>query len=353
MTALAFLQAGGGLALLFVGGEVLLRGAVGLSLRFGLSPLLIGLTVVAMATSMPELVVTVTAGLRGATDIGVGNVVGSNIANILLILGLAALLCPIEREPRRILRDTFCMVGATAVFILLACVQVLTFVHGAVMIALMIGYLVMSYVIERRGGNDVATGLEAIEEAGATPKTAWVAAALVVGGIVALAGGSELLVRGATSIARAAGVSETVIGLTLVAVGTSLPELATAIVAAARGQTEVALGNVLGSNIFNILLILGSLFMITPVTVSPEILNFDIWILAAVTLLAVPVMLTGKRITRIEGGVFVALYIAFVWYQFEPHKQAAIGAESEIDGPRVQDPVMVGLAAVETAPARP
>lgn len=346
MTALAFLQAGGGLALLFVGGEVLLRGAVGLSLRFGLSPLLIGLTVVAMATSMPELVVTATAGLRGATDIGVGNVVGSNIANILLILGLAALLCPIEREPRRIRRDTFCMVGATAVFILLASVQVLTVVHGMMMLLLMVAYLVMSYLIERRGGNEAATGLEAIEEAGATPKSAWVATALVVGGIVALAGGSELLVRGATSIARAAGVSETVIGLTLVAVGTSLPELATAIVAALRGHTEVALGNVLGSNIFNILLILGALFIITPVTVSPEILDFDIWVLAAVTLLAVPVMLTGRRITRFEGAAFLVLYAAFIWYQFEPDKPGSAGAEIAIPPAR-------HLAAVEAAPPRP
>jgi len=327
MTALAFLQAGGGLALLFVGGEVLLRGAVGLSLRFGLSPLLIGLTVVAMATSMPELVVTVTAGLQGATDIGVGNVVGSNIANILLILGLAALLCPIEREPRRILRDTMAMVAATAVFVLLACFQTLSFIHGAVMILLMVAYLVMSYVIERRGGNDSETGLEAIEEAGATPKSAWIAAALIVGGIIALAGGSELLVRGATTIARAAGVSETVIGLTLVAVGTSLPELATAIVAAMRGHTEVALGNVLGSNIFNILLILGALFVITPVTVAPEVLNFDIWVLVGVTLLAVPVMLTGRHVSRIEGAFFVVLYLVFVWYQFDPHKQASFDAQ--------------------------
>ena len=347
MTALAFLQAGAGLALLFVGGEVLLRGAVGLSLRFGLSPLLIGLTVVAMATSMPELVVTVTAGVQGATDIGVGNVIGSNIANILLILGLAALLCPIEREPRRILRDTLAMVAATAVFILLACFQVLSVPQGTVMILLLIGYLVMSYVIEQRGGNDAATGLEAIEEAGATPKSTWIAAALIVGGIVALAGGSELLVRGATTIARAAGVSETVIGLTLVAIGTSLPELATAIVAALRGHTEVALGNVLGSNIFNILLILGSLFVITPVTVAPEVLQFDIWVLAGVTLLAMPVMLIGRRISRIEGAIFVALYLVFVWYQFDPHKQAAF------DGPPRGAALAPsgGAAAVEAVPA--
>ncbi len=344
MTALAFLQSGGGLALLFIGGEVMLRGAVGLSLRFGLSPLLIGLTVVALATSMPELVVTLVAGVQGVPDIGVGNVVGSNIANILMILGLAALLCPIDREPRRILRDTVAMVAATAVFILLACFEQMTFIHGALMLVLLTGYLVMSYHIERRSAGDAATGLEAIEETGATPASAQVATALVVGGIIVLAGGSELLVSGATTIARAAGVSETVIGLTLVAFGTSLPELATAIVAAFRGHTEVALGNVLGSNIFNILLILGALFIITPVTVAPEILAFDIWILAAVTLLAVPVMLTGKRITRLEGAVFVALYACFILFQFDPGKPSASLAAA---------PAGPGAPAVEAATARP
>jgi len=345
MTALAFLQAGGGLVLLFVGGEVLLRGAVGLSLRFGLSPLIIGLTIVALATSMPELVVTLTAGVRGLPDIGVGNIVGSNIANLLLILGLSALLCPIEREPRRILRDTGAMVLATVVFIAMACTEVLGAVHGAIMLALLAGYLWMSYRAEKSGGNDAEVGLEAIEEAGATPSSAWVATALVVVGVIALCGGSEFLVRGASTIARAAGVSETVIGLTLVAFGTSLPELATGIVAALRGHTEVALGNVLGSNIFNILLILGALFIITPVTVSPEILAFDIWILAGVTLLAVPVMLAGKRITRIEGAVFVVLYGAFVWVQFDPAKPTTV-----LEG---QPPAVAGAPAVEAAPARP
>ncbi len=324
MTALAFLQAGGGLVLLFIGGEVLLRGAVGLSLRFGLSPLLIGLTVVAFATSMPELVVTLTAGLQGATDVGVGNVVGSNIANILLILGLAALLCPIEREPKRILRDTGAMVLATGVFLALAFMERMGFLQGIIMILLLLLYLWYSYRAELKGGNEAETGLEAIEEAGAAPRSAWIALALVIGGVVGLAAGSELLVRGALQIARAAGVSETVIGLTLVAFGTSLPELATAVVAAFRGHTEVALGNVLGSNIFNILLILGSLFIMTPVVVSPEILRFDIWILAGATLIAVPVMLMGRRIGRIEGAVFVLLYAVFIGAQFSPgHKAVA------------------------------
>ena len=322
MTALAFLQAGGGLVLLFIGGEVLLRGAVGLSLRFGLSPLLIGLTVVAFATSMPELVVTLTAGLQGAPDVGVGNVVGSNIANILLILGIAALLCPILKEPKRILRDIAAMVAATVLFVGLAFMQRIGLAHGVMMIALLAVYLWASYRAELKGGNDAEAGLEAIEETGAAPRSAWVALMLVVGGIVALAAGSELLVRGALQIARAAGVSETVIGLTLVAFGTSLPELATAIVAAVRGHTEVALGNVLGSNIFNILLILGALFVVTPVAVAPEILGFDIWVLLGATLIAVPVMLVGRRIGRVEGAVFIVLYGAFIWVQFDPHKPA-------------------------------
>lgn len=322
------MQAGGGLVLLFIGGEVLLRGAVGLSLRFGLSPLLIGLTVVAFATSMPELVVTLNAGLQGATDVGVGNVVGSNIANILFILGVAALLCPIVKEPRRILRDIVAMVAATAVFLALAFMERMGFVQGVIMIALLLAYLWFSYRSETKGGDDEETGLEAIEEAGAAPRSAWVALALVVGGIVGLAAGSELLVRGALQIARAAGVSETVIGLTLVAFGTSLPELATAIVAAFRGHTEVALGNVLGSNIFNILMILGSLFIITPVVVSPEILNFDIWALAGATLIAVPVMLVGKKIGRIEGAVFILLYAVFIWVQFDPRQTAVVESPS-------------------------
>jgi cation:H+ antiporter len=277
-----------------------------------------------MATSMPELVVTVTAGLRGATDIGIGNVVGSNIANILLILGLAALLCPIEREPRRILRDTICMVGATAVFILLACVQVLTFVHGVLMILLMVAYLVMSYVIERRGGNDTATGLEAIEEAGATPKTAWVAAALVAVVISAVAGGSVLLVRGATTIARAAGISETVIGLTLVAVGTSLPELATSVVAAFRRHGDVALGNVIGSNIFNILGILGVTALYRQFRVPAEIGRLDIWVMLLAAVVVIVFSWTRAKIERWEGAMLLVGYAVYLTVVLSPPLRAGL-----------------------------
>jgi cation:H+ antiporter len=317
MTLTAFLMAAGGLVLLFVGGEVLLRGAVGLALRLGISPMLIGLTIVAFATSMPELVVTLTAGLEGVPDVGVGNVVGSNIANILLILGVAALISPIATEPRQILRDSSAMILATAVFVVFAMMGTLIPLHGGIMLTLLLLYLWISYRAERAGSGDRQAELAALEEAGNAPCGTLVASVLLVVGIAGLILGSNLLVDGAVDIARGLGVSETVIGLTLVAFGTSLPELATAIVAGIRGHTEVALGNVLGSNIFNILLIIGALAILTPVAVSPEILRFDMWIMVGVTLLVVPVMITGKRIGRWEGAGFVALYAAFILFQFD------------------------------------
>lgn len=318
MTWMAFLLAAAGLVLLFVGGEVLLRGAVGLALRSGISPMLIGLTIVAFATSMPELVVTLTAGLEGVPDVGVGNVVGSNIANILLILGAAALISPIATEPRQILRDSSAMVLATAVFLVVAFMGAVTPLHGIAMLVLLAIYLRVSYRQEKRSKSERAAELEALEEAGTAPCSTAVAILLVVVGVAGLVSGSHFLVDGAVDIARHFGISEAVIGLTLVAVGTSLPELATAIVAGIRGHTEVALGNVLGSNIFNILLIIGALALIAPFVVSPEILGFDIWIMLGVSLLVVPIMITGKRIGRLEGLVMLLLYAGFILFQFDP-----------------------------------
>ena len=246
MTVTAFLLAAGGLVLLFLGGEVLLRGAVGLALRSGVSPLLIGLTIVAFATSMPELMVTVTAGLEGATDVGIGNVVGSNIANILLILGTAAVISPIATEPRQIMRDAAMMIGATALFIVFALMGALTFVHGGIMLAALVIYLYVSYRMETGKDGDNEAQLEALEEAGKAPGSPLASVLLVLLGIGGLVAGSEMLVEGAVDIARALGISEAVIGLTLVAIGTSLPELATAIVAGLRGHTEVGAGQCAG-----------------------------------------------------------------------------------------------------------
>ncbi len=322
MTPLAFLMTGAGLLLLAFGGEVLLRGAIGVASRLGLSPMLIGLTVVAFATSMPELVVTVTAGLEDVTDIGVGNVVGSNIANILLILGVAAVISPIVTKPQLVLRDCIAVLAATLLFVGFAYYGELSFLHGVAMIACLIGYVWYSYRNDAvRNGDDGEDNLSALddevaEEIESAPKSLGIALALVVGGIIGLVLGSELLVRGAVQIARAAGVSETVIGLTLVAFGTSLPELATSITAAIRGHTEVALGNALGSNLFNLLLILGVLAMVTPFEVDAVVLSFDAWIMAAVSLMVVPIIMIRGQIGRLSGVVFLLMYGAYITYQF-------------------------------------
>ncbi len=317
------MMTGAGLLLLAFGGEVLLRGAIGVANNLGLSPMLIGLTVVAFATSMPELVVTITAGLEDVTDIGVGNVVGSNIANILLILGVAAIISPIATKPKLVLRDCLAVLAATAMFVGFAYYGELSFLHGVVMIAVLIGYVWYSYRTDasRNGSDapeDVLAGLdeEVTEEIESAPKSVMVAVLLVLGGITGLVLGSELLVRGAVQIARAAGVSETVIGLTLVAFGTSLPELATSITAAIRGHTEVALGNALGSNLFNILLILGVLAMVTPFHVDAAVLGFDVWIMAAVSLMVVPLIMFRGQIGRRSGLIFLLLYGLYITYQF-------------------------------------
>lgn len=320
MTPITLLMVAGGLILLFLGGELMLRSAVGLARRFGISPLLIGLTVVAAATSMPELVVTETAGLEGVPDVGIGNVIGSNIANILLILGVTALIAPVATRPHVVARDGGAVFVATAVFIGFAFLGPIGRLHGALMLLLLISYVCLSYLHERRLMPRLATAsseLEAKSSSGdSQPQSLLVAFGFLAGGLACLIIGSKLLVDGAVEIALALGVSQSVIGLTLVAFGTSVPELATAIVAALRGHTQVALGNVLGSNIFNLLLILGVLVLTVPVQVAPEVLGFDIWILAAVTIGILPVMYSGWRIGRLEGALFLLLYAVYIWVQF-------------------------------------
>ena len=324
MTALSILQTIGGFLLLFLGGELLLRGAIGLARVLGLPSLLIGLTVVAAATSMPELVVTLTAGLSEVPDLGVGNIVGSNIANILLILGAAAAIRPIVTHPRVVLRDAGAMLIATALFIGFGLIGPLGRIHGAVMLALIGFYLWFGYWSEMRARDAQAeTGAQAglgedLTAFGRAPTTTAAALGLVAAGTVGLVVGSGLLVAGAVEIARAAGLSETVIGLTLIAVGTSLPELATAIVAARHGHADVALGNALGSNIFNLLLVLGVFALATPLSLPPEVLRFDIWVMAGVTVAVIPIMLSGWRISRREGVLFLGLYAAYIWVQFAP-----------------------------------
>ena len=308
-----YLLAAGGLVLLCAGGEMLVRGAVALARRARVSPLLIGLTVVGFGTSTPELVVCLEAALGGQPDIAVGDVVGSNIANILLILGATALVHPIRCAPAVVYRDGTAVLASSVVLIALGASGIILRWQGGVMFAVLLAYIGYSYWSDTHR-NEAAAELHAAEAEEFTDDrlTLWLSIVFLVVGIAILIGGSKMLVEGAVSIARGAGVSEAVIGLTLVAVGTSLPELATGVIAAARGHTAVAIGTVLGSNIFNIMGMLGITAMVTPLPINPQIAGFDMWIMLAVTAALIPVLVTGWRLDRIEASVFLAAYAAYV-----------------------------------------
>jgi cation:H+ antiporter len=303
----------GGLILLFCGGEFLVRGAVALAQRMGLSTLLIGLTVVGFGTSSPELLVSVQAALDNQPDIAVGNVVGSSIANILLILGISAIIYPLASKPAVVYRDGMTMMGVTILFILFAFLGTLGFWQGLIMVIGLIVFLVYSYWSEKHYQAPSAELHEKEAEAvQPVPQSVWLSVILLIGGFLGLVVGAKLLVTGSVSIARSWGVPEAIIGLTLVAVGTSLPELATSAIAALRKETDVAVGNVLGSNIFNILLILGVAAMIRPLPINPQILTFDLWVMLASALILIPLLITGWRISRVEGFIFISLYAVYI-----------------------------------------
>lgn len=291
-----------GFVLLMAGGEILVRGAVALAARLGVSPLVIGLTVVGFGTSTPELVTSLDAALSGAPGIAVGNVIGSNTANILLILGIAALMAPIVVDRAAFLRDGGAAMAAALAALAVVMTGALSRPAGAALILALIVYLWLAF---RRGRvvDDVALDV---------PQRGPVAAGLLAAGGIALTIlGARLLVHGATGLAEAWGVSEAVIGVTVVAVGTSLPELATSIVAALKREGDIAFGNVVGSNIYNVFGILGATALVRPIPVPPEIASFDIWVMLAATVALTVVAVTGWRITRAEGGVLVAAYLAY------------------------------------------
>lgn len=302
-----------GLALLVLGADGLVRGGVTLARRLGVNPLLIGVTVVAWGTSTPELVVSIEAALKGLGGIAIGNVVGSNIVNIGLILGTAALIHPIAIRPQAIRRDGMFVFAATAVFLAIALTaDRLVWWHGLLCLGLLLGMTALTYLQERRGDTPSGTlhAAEA-EEVGAVPLRLWLAVAMVVGGIALLVVGGELMIGAAVNIARAFGVSEVVIGLTLVAVGTSLPELATSVVAAFRRHSAIALGNILGSNIYNILAILGLASLIAPVPIAPEIVRVEMWVMAAFALFLLPALVAG-RVGRAVAALMLAGYAGYV-----------------------------------------
>ena len=307
-----FLEVAGGLVLLLFGGEFLVRGAVALADRLGVSHLVIGLTVVAAGTSAPELVVCLIAALEGSPGIAVGNVIGSNIANILLILGVAGLICVLPVNRRSLYRD-----GSVAIFaaILLAVISMTGTIerwHGFLMLICLVAYLGFCYRSDRRSRKAQASMDVEIEELAGKDRRLWLLLLYLFGGLAGVLVGSDLLVDGATEVARAAGVSEAIIGLTLVALGTSLPELATGIIAARHKHTDLALGNVLGSNIFNILAIMGVVAVTQPLAVPAEIIAFDLWAMLGVTIAFLAVAFLARRIGRPVAVVFLLAYAAYV-----------------------------------------
>jgi cation:H+ antiporter len=302
-----------GLVLLVIGAELLVRGSVTLARRIGVSSLLIGLTLVGFGTSTPELVASVTGALRGSPGIAVGNVVGSNICNVLLILGVSALIYPLATTRRAFKRDGPVLLGASVLLLVIGWYGWLSRPVGAIAVALLAAYIVYTYRTEKVHPN--ASGALHSAEAEQVPAStmSWPLATLMaLGGIGVLVFGATLLVDGAIQVARDYGISETIIGLTVVALGTSLPELATSAVAAFRREADVAIGNVVGSNIYNILGILGVTALVQPIPMPAEIMAVDIWVMLAAAVVLVVFALSGLRINRWEGGLLLAGYVAYI-----------------------------------------
>ncbi|MCW4352848.1 calcium/sodium antiporter [Hoyosella sp. YIM 151337] len=321
MSALTIAVLVAGFVLLILGGETLVRGASSLARIFGMSPLIVGLTVVAFATSTPELAVSAGAALSGYPGIAVGNVVGSNIANILLIVGLTALLAPLIVKSRIVRADIPVMAAFSVVLLVIALDGTVSRLDGAILLVALVAYLTVTVVTSRRSrapvsGPESPAANAPGESAGATSRTRslLVSSGLVALGVLLLVVGARLLVSAASEIASALGVSDLIVGLTVVAIGTSLPELATSLIAAARGERDMAVGNIVGSNVFNIGAVLGVTSLITPIEVAPSAVRFDLPIMVAVALVLLPVAFTAMAISRWEGALFAGFYVAYIGY---------------------------------------
>jgi cation:H+ antiporter len=307
-----------GFVLLFFGGDALVRGAVGLARNLGVSPMLIGATIVAYGTTAPELFVSLDAAFKDAPGIAIGNVVGSNICNFLLILGASALVWPIslERAESMYLTATI-LFGATVLLLLVAWDGNIERWQGGLMVGLLVLLTVYNFHVERRrpAGKDIFTE-EAQEFADKAPRTVPKAAIVIATGLAGVVFGADFLVKGAVMLAQDAGIPQEVIGLTMVALGTSLPELATALIAAWRRHSDVALGTVFGANIYNILGIMGLVAAVTPVPIPSQMLRFDLWFLLLITLALGAWIRLSPRINRVSGAGFVALYVSYIFWQY-------------------------------------
>jgi cation:H+ antiporter len=301
-----------GLVLLLFAGDFLVRGAVSLAQRFGVPTLIIGLTIIAFGTSAPELVVGIDAVLTGAPTLALGNVVGSNIANVLLVIGVPAFIAPMACNAPKMGRNMIIMIGASIIFFIMASFGTITAVNGLILLALLICFLLFSALQGKKSKDDAAL-IEEYEELAEEPVSYGKASFLIIAGLLGLSFGADLLVAGSVNVARSLGVSEAVIGLTLVAIGTSLPELVTAIVAAVRGHCDVAVGNVIGSNIFNTLGIIGVASLFGDIPVPDSFVRFDLWVMLGASLLLIPYYKTRKHVGKISGLIMILLYGAYLY----------------------------------------
>ncbi len=305
----------GGLCLLIAGAEVLVRGASRLAAALGISPLVIGLTVVSFATGSPEIAVAVSATLSGQGDIALGNVIGSNIFNVLFVLGSSALVVPLLAARRLVRIDVPLMIAISAAVVVMSLDGSVSRLDGMLLLVALVAYVVLSIHISRSSEQDASSTTNEPRSRRA-PRAMAVDLLLVGGGLLLLVAGSDWMVDGAVAIARRIGVSDTVISLTIVAAATSLPEGVTSLVAALRGERDMAVGNVVGSNVFNLTGVLGLAALISPagMDVAPAVIAFDLPVMLAVAFACLPVFFTGGTISRTEGAVLLAYYAAYMIY---------------------------------------
>ena len=302
--ALSFL----GLFLLLISGDFLVRGAIQLSNRMGVSPLLVSLTVVAFGTSAPELIVAIKATLSGSPGLALGNVVGSNIANILLVLGLPTLIMGLKNNIADTKRSFCLMIVASLLFIVFGLSGSFSWVYGVVLLSVLAFFLLDTF----RQNSKKASNSEILEFQQKISHSWWTIILFLILGVIGLPLGADLLVTNASALAKGYGVSDAIVGLTLVAIGTSLPELATTFIAFVRKKAEIVLGNLIGSNIFNLLAIIGITSLISPVPVDPTFIKFDFWVMLAASALIAPFILLKIQFNRLSGFLFVALYISYL-----------------------------------------
>jgi len=319
MSILMFIYLIGGFILLVIGAEVLVRGAARLAARFGISPLIIGLTVVAFGTSAPEMAVSTQSAFLGQGDIAIGNVIGSNIFNVLVVLGLSALIIPLLVSRQLVRFDVPIMIGAGFLAWFLAMDGSYSRLDGLILFSCIVtytGYLIISSLRAWKPGQAMVGDDEYSAQVNPHRFASLINAAYILAGLVLLVAGSNLLVSGAVSLAQALGLSELVIGLTIIAIGTSLPELATSLIAAWKGERDIAVGNIVGSNLFNLLAVLGLAGLVSPekISVARSAIEFDFPVMLAVMVACLPIFFAGYRINRWEGALFLSYYIAYTAY---------------------------------------